>query len=188
MRAQATTVLLWAGVLAAGCGGVNLSPVTIPNSNVTVPKRVRQLVRDQWRGARIAADAAAGGACSIQASPPVVTGDFDGDGTPDYIVRVVAADGVHLAAALARLRDFKLVDVSGSTAVPAGALQVMPRGQEYHQADSLVDFYFGVDTVTVTPCGGAPTAYFWKGAAFEPATITPAEPAPKAPAADASAR
>jgi hypothetical protein len=188
VTARATTVLLWAGVLASGCGGVNLSPVTIPDSNVTLPKRVRQLVRDQWPGARVAADAAAGNSCTAQASPPVVTGDFDGDGASDYILRVVAADGVHLAAALARLRDFKLVDVSGSTAVPAGALQVMPRGQEYHQGDSLVDFYFGVDTATVTPCGGAPTAYFWKGAAFEPGTITPVEPAPAASAEGASAR
>jgi hypothetical protein len=154
---------------AAGCGGSTTRLVAVPDIGVKVPVRLVDFANDRWPGAHIAA---AAGTCA-PAGAPVVTGDFNSDGTADTAARVVGRDGApHLVMAFGRVRDYDVREMaSGPTAPVDGALSVGKRGTKYHVESSELDFYFGADTLVVTPCGGRPTAYIWNGSTFDPTAL-----------------
>ena len=103
----------------------------------------------------------------------VEAGDFDGDGFKDVVAPVKRDDGLHLVAGLHHTYEYTVVDVTGRTDAAVDRFTVRPRGTRYEVPDSDVDYYFGADTIVLTPCGGTPTAFLWNGTGFDPQPLAP---------------
>jgi hypothetical protein len=174
VRTGLTALLLCGCALAVRCGGTPTRLVRLPDSSLSVPAGVLRLVKDRWNDARIGSPpASTAPACSASVgAPPVIAGDFNGDGTQDLAVQVQARDGAHLAVALARLKNYELLDVVRAAPAPMGVMAIGHRGAGYRTPDSAMDYFFSADTLLVMPCGGPTTAYFWNGSGFDPQTVT----------------
>jgi hypothetical protein len=158
---------------ACSSGGA-LKPVTSAGASPAVPRAIVNQIKDTWTGAKVLTTGPDGPACAGQTAEqaaPSMAGDFNGDGSMDLAVRVQRADGVHIVAALFETFNYKLTDVASD----AGSSQfsMRKRGSTYRQPDSVVDHYFGADTLVLTPCGQLPTAYIWDGNSFQAQRIEP---------------
>jgi hypothetical protein len=128
-------------------------------------------VRDRLKGAQVVT--APPSACTPTTdggSSAVLTGDLNGDGRVDYAFSVATPDKrIHVVAALTRLDDFDLVDVSvpDQSAAPAA---VVKRGAPYRETADGIELFFGTDTLTAG-CGSGRTAYFWTGSVFDPRPV-----------------
>lgn len=174
-----TAVLLAGVLLASGCAATRPTSFPAPPDGTTVPREVRRLVTARWKGARIETPAAAAcnGGESTSEARPFTTGDFDGDGATDIALWAVTRDGPRLAVALARLGGYSLREVTPAATPTVGPISIRSRGARYHRADSTMDWYFGADTLVVSPCGAPPVAYLWSGFGFDPVALAPTTPA-----------
>ncbi|MEO8483731.1 MAG: hypothetical protein ABI634_16090 [Acidobacteriota bacterium] len=175
MRIASILVLL--AVMQAACssgGPLNATAARIDAAGV--PKPFVANVEAQWKNAAVApratAPCAAAPAASTRsagsaAQQAFIAGDFDGDGASDVAAPVKRDDGLHLVVGLQHTYDYSVVDVTDKPDASFDRVTVRPRGALYNVPGSDVDYYFGVDTLVVTPCGGSPTAYLWNGAGFE---------------------
>jgi hypothetical protein len=166
---------------AADCSAAK--PVVVAPGGPTIPGGVVALVHARWKNGRIITDAP-GGCPGDTAASPVLVGDLNGDGRPDYAFRVSAKDGTHLVSAITRLDGFTLVTAPSSSPAPAEApLSLVRRGQLYRQTPDGVALFFGADTLA-SGCGPTRTGYFWTGSTFDPRSIIlDAAGAPLAPGA-----
>ena len=159
-------VVLSCLVLTLGCGGKQAT-VDQPASGAP-PAVVVDYVDQQWPNAQIAAPS--GASCSTPASPPFVTGDFNGDGLTDIAARVAAPDGTRLVHAIARVNTFVFYSIPLEGDLANGQLSMRKRGDKYVPESGVAD-YFGADTPVVTPCGLPPTAFFPTGTGIDPRKI-----------------
>lgn len=165
MRRVPVLLLLFAIQAACSSQTAPLSARAVQPQSDAPPKPFVSTVESEWKGAKVE-PSAIGGSCG-QSGSAFVTGDFDGDGAPDVVAPVKRSDGIHLVAGLLHTYDYGLVDVTGAAGVDGESLSVRKHGVEYHVPGSQADFYFGEDTVVLTPCGKTPTAYLWDGTKFE---------------------
>jgi hypothetical protein len=182
--------LLVAGVLmASACGATPATQLPAPPTGSTLPSSLTKIVAARWKGARIEAPAAQSGCASTTsttAAQPFTTGDFDGDGATDVAFWAVATDGPHLAVAIARLGGYSLREITLASPPVVGSISTRPRATRYHRGGSPMDWYFGTDTLVVTPCGAAPVAYLWTGFGFDPVALAPITPASGQTASEAA--
>jgi hypothetical protein len=140
-------------------------PVTSPDD---LPADLQSYIEDRWPGARVEPPAS-GAATPCPAVPAaaagVATGDFNGDGRADIVVRVATAAGVHLVHAVARTSEYVYFATPAEGDLANAPLVVRPRGAAFVAASGIAD-YFGTDT-PVLECGPATTAYFWTGAGID---------------------
>ena len=186
------TALLVAGVLmASACAATPATQLPAPPTGSTLPSSLTKIVAARWKGAHIDAPPAQAGCASpagasATAAPLLVTGDFDGDGSTDVAFWAVAPDGPHLAVAIARLGGYALHEIALANPPTIGSISTRPRATRYRRADSPMDWYFGTDTLVVTPCGAAPVAYLWTGFGFDPVALVPTTPASGQTASEAA--
>jgi hypothetical protein len=167
-------VLIVLAALEAACSsGGPLKPTATSTDSVTVPKAFVQHLESRWKGASVAARATS--PCSpgsetsgADAQRAYLAGDFDGDGARDVAAPVKRDDGLHVVAGLRHTYDYTVIDVTEKADASADRFTVRPRGTLYKVPGSDVDYYFGADTIVLTPCGGTPTAYLWTGMGFDP--------------------
>jgi len=172
-------VLILFAVLQSACSsGGALSPKATSTDSGTPPKPFVDHVESQWKGASLAARSTTSCSPSATASAAVtstttdaqaalVAGDFDGDGAKDVAAAVKRDDGLHVVVGLQHTYDYEVVDVTDKADPSADRVTVRARGTRYTLPDSDVDYYFGADTIVLTPCGAKPTAYLWNGEGFE---------------------
>jgi hypothetical protein len=99
---------------------------------------------------------------------PLVTGDFNGDGTEDVALWISAAGTPRLAALFARLDgEYTAVEAGDPALVGSSMLEVARRGTTYRLESLRSGAYFGLDTVALRGCDGARTALFWTGESFD---------------------
>jgi hypothetical protein len=184
------TVLLLTGVLMASACGARATRLPTPPTGSTLPRNLTRLVASRWRGARVEMPAAATTCAASNgasaATQPFTTGDFDGDGSTDVALWAVTPEGPHLAVAIARLGGYTLHEVAPAAGPAVGPISIRPRAARYRRAGSTMDWYFGADTLVVSPCGAAPVAYLWTGFGFDPVALAPAAPASGQTASEAA--
>jgi hypothetical protein len=181
-RTLVKTVVLLTGVLmASGCGGVRATAFPAPPTGSTLPPSLTRLVAARWSGARVETPTPAASCTppdgARAAARPFTTGDFNGDGATDVALWAVTPQGPHLAVAIARLGGYTLHEVTAAAAPAVGPISTRSRAERYHRAGSTMDWYFGADTLVVSPCGAAPVAYLWTGFGFDPVALAPTTPA-----------
>lgn len=169
----ASVLILFAALEAACSSGGPLTTTATSTDAVTVPRPFVQLIESRWKGASVAARTTS--PCSPGPETPAadaqrayLAGDFDGDGTTDVAVPVKRDDGLHVVAGFQHTYDYTVIDVTETADASADRFTVRPRGMLYKVPGSDVDYYFGADTIVLSPCGGAPTAYLWTGTGFDP--------------------
>jgi hypothetical protein len=159
-------LLVSLGLLLAGCG---TRPIVFPGpaGEVNVPSTVLNEVKARWPGASIAGGPACPGSTG-PAMPAALHADLNGDLAPDLVLRVEGGGTAHLVAGINRLDAAPLViDITGNAGLPTSTLTIEPRGTRYMREGSGLDLYFGAETVVLTSCDGARTAYTWTGSGFE---------------------
>ena len=170
MRAWGVLIVLALAVAGVGCRGGGT--VTMPSNNGEVNLRL-SLVREvegRWKGARVAADTARCGTGA--ASPAVVTGDVNGDGSADLVIRVEQEGKARLFAALAHASGaYDVRDVSGDQDVPPGPAVIERRGTLYRRMGLVVDEYLAAETLIINGCDGRRTAFIWTGSVFAPEAL-----------------
>jgi len=133
-----------------------------------LPAALVEFIEERWPGARVAAPEAVS-TCPGSSSSGVAGGDFNGDGVPDIVVRVLAPDGVYLVEALAHTDNYTFYDTRLEGDLAAASIAVRKRGEQFASPSGAGDF-FGADTAVVA-CGTAVTAYFWTGTGLDPRKI-----------------
>ncbi len=160
--------------MAVACGGAR---ARVPSALAAdVPSGLRSALAARWRGAAIPEPGQVVGTPCAEpvgdATSPILHGDFNGDGLEDLAVRVIAADGPHLAVGIALLGGrYHVVEVSQGADSTGGPLTIGRRGTAYRLENIAVDSYFGLDTLLERGCDKTRTAYFWTGDSFTPGRL-----------------
>jgi hypothetical protein len=139
------------------------------SGGAALPKRASEVLDKRFKDWRLASVEPGTDSCLKNLagqSPSFAEADLTGDGTIDYALQIATTDGVLVVALIGRLRDFTVNEV-----VPAGpasnrVLEIRKRGTRFREPGAAVDDFFGADTITLTECGKATTAYLWTGAEF----------------------
>jgi hypothetical protein len=90
----------------------NMEPSTIQGS-FTLPQRVRGFLNKHYSGWKLSSEAPN---CSQEYQQAIVTGDFDGDGKLDYVVKIVSGRKGYFIGLLERVRNYEahiLLETSG---------------------------------------------------------------------------
>jgi hypothetical protein len=165
-----TILMLLAGLATAHASSGQSTPASTTQDGSEPPSAVISAVTHHWKGATLAEVPHAAPACAERGAQGsrFITGDFNGDGSQDVALAIQTADGIRIVAAMYQTHDYVLKDVAAKVDLTNAVLSVRRHGEAYRVPNITVDNYFSLDTIVVTPCGQASTAYLWTGSAFTP--------------------
>lgn len=143
------------------------APVTLPGpAGATIPRGAADALRARWNGLELGGQVSP---CDVaRNAPPLISGDWNGDGSSDIAVWVRTGDTARVAVVFSRLGgEYVVAEVGGQDGQPLdGRLEVIPRGSAMKTPAGQFDPYLGLDTIGLRRCDGSHVAWRWTGDGF----------------------
>lgn len=134
-----------------------------PSAQMELPKLAARALSEQYRDWKPVAPT-----CPSQPNP--ISGDFNGDGRPDWAIQLEVASQRHLVVLIARIEEFDVREVhaqQGNTAIVT-----VKAGTVYMQPGKALPDYLGSDAIGEGPCSKPDRAHAWTGTGFRQVVLT----------------
>jgi hypothetical protein len=154
--------------VASACASSG-APVAVPGTDeASIPRAALDALRDRWDGVQLGrAGPVSCGSAAVGPEPPLVSGDWNGDGTTDLALWVRTGELSRLVAVFARGgSEYLALEVGEPEVLVTSRLEIMRRASLFRTPALNVDAYLALDTVVSRDCDGSRTAWFWSGDGF----------------------